>query len=171
MLKKGVIEPANTEWASPVVLEPKPDGSIRFCIDYRRLNAMNVIDAYPIPIMDECIDSLGDAVIFSTLDCNSGYWKIPMSDEDRDKTAFVSHCGLFRWLRMPFGLKNAPGTFQRAADVILAGVKWQFALVYLDDIIIYSSSIEEHYDHLATVLKLVHKAGISLKLHLSLIHI
>ena len=80
-----------------------------------------------------------------------------MSDEDRDKTAFVSHCGLFRWVRMPFGLKNAPGTFQRAAEVILAGVKWKFAMVYLDNIIICSSLIEEHYDHLATVVELVHK--------------
>ena len=126
---------------------------------------MTVRDAYPIPRMDECIDSLGDAVIFSTLDCNSGYWQIPMAEEERDKTAFISHYDLYRWLRMPFGLKNAPGTFQRAADVILASVKWQFALVYLDDIIIYSKSIEEHYDHLQTVLGLVHKAGISLKIH------
>ena len=137
MLKKGVIQPAKIDLASPLLLVAKPNGSFRFCIDYRRLNAMTVRDAYHIPRMDKCIDSLGDAVIFSTLDCNSGHWQIPMSYEDRDKTAFFSHCGLFRWLRMPFGLKNAPGTFQRAANVILAGVKWQFALVYLDDIIIY----------------------------------
>ena len=95
MLKKGFIEPANTDWASTVVLVPKTDGSLRFCIDYRRLNAMTVRDAYPIPRMDEFIDSLGDAVIFSTLEFNSDYWQIPMSDEDRDKTAFVSHWGLF----------------------------------------------------------------------------
>ena len=115
--------------------------------------------------MDECIDALGDAIIFSTLDCNSGYWKIPISDEERDKKAFVSHCGLFRWLCMPFGLKNAPGTSQRAADVILAGVKRKFSLVFFDDIIIYSSSNEEHYDDLATVHDVFHKAVISLKLH------
>ena len=89
-----------------------------------------------------------------------------MADDERDEKAFVSHCGLIRWLRMPFGLKNAPGTFQRAADVILDGVEWHFALVYLEFIIIYSILIEDHYDHLTTVLDLVHKAGISLKTHM-----
>ena len=164
MLAKGVIEPANTEWASPIVFVPKSDGSLRFCVDYRRLNAMTIRDSYPIPRMDECLDSLGDAVVFSTLDCNSGYWQIPVAERDRDKTAFVSHFGLYRWLRMPFGLKNAPATFQRAADVILAAVKWQFALVYLDDVIVYSKSVEEHFDHLAYVLRLLQKAGLTLKL-------
>ena len=96
MLKEGVIEPANTDWASPVVLVPKPERPLRFCIDYRRLNAMNIRDTYPIPRMDECIDSSGDAVIFSTLECNSGYLQITMSDEDRGKKYLVSHCGLFR---------------------------------------------------------------------------
>jgi hypothetical protein len=91
MLKAGVIEPAHAEWASPVVLVPKPDGSMRFCIDYRRLNALTVKDSYPLPRMDECIDSLGDETIFFTLDCNSGYWKIPVHPEDQDKTTFTSH--------------------------------------------------------------------------------
>ena len=129
------------------------------------LNAMTIRDSYPIPRMDESIDSLGDAVIFSTLDCNSGYWQIPMAEKDKDKTAFISHYGLYRFIRMPFGLKNAPGTFQRAADVILAQFKWQFALVYLDDVIVYSKSIEEHFDHLDTVLKTMQEAGLTLKLH------
>jgi hypothetical protein len=91
MLKAGVIEPSTAEWASPVVLVPKPDGSMRFCIDYRRLNALSLKDSYPLPRMDECIDSLGDATIFSKLDCNSGYWQIPVLPEDRDKTSFSSH--------------------------------------------------------------------------------
>ena len=141
MLEKGVIEPATTDWASPIVFVPKADGSLRFCVDYRRLNAMTVRDSYPIPRMDECIDSLGSATVFSTLDCNSGYWQIPMAPKDMDKTAFISHYGLYRFRRMPFGLKNAPGTFQRIADIILASVKWQNALVYLDDVIVYSLSL------------------------------
>ena len=154
MLAKGAIEPATTDWASPIVFVPKPDGSLRFCVDYRRLNALTIRDSYPIPRMDECIDALGEAVVFSTLDCNSGYWQIPVAEEDKDKTAFISHFGLYRWLRMPFGLKNAPGTFQRAADIILASVKWQFVLVYLDGVIVYSKSIEEHFDHLYAVLRI-----------------
>ena len=118
MLKAGVIEPATSEWASPVVLITKKDGSIRFCVDYRKLNALTVKDSYPLPRMDECLDSLGDATIFSTLDCNSGYWQIPIEERDRDKTAFVTHCGVHRFKRMPFGLCNAPATFQRALDML-----------------------------------------------------
>ena len=124
MLQAGVIEPAQSEWASPVVVVPKKDGTPRFCIDYRRLNAVTVKDASPIPPMDECIDSLREAKIFTTLDCNSGYWQIPIAPEDREKTAFASHVGSFQFIRMPFGLTNAPATFQRAPDILLAGVKW-----------------------------------------------
>ena len=164
MLKAGVIEPATSEWASPVVLVPKPDGSLRFCVDYRRLNAITVRDTYPLPRMDECIDSLGDAVVFSTLDCNSGYWKIPLHEADRDKTTFCSHAGTFRFLRMPFGLRNAPATFQRAIDIILSGLKWRTCLVYLDDIIIYSTSREDHFHHVDEVLTTLRDAGLSLKL-------
>ena len=97
MLQAGVIEPAQSEWASPVVLVPKSDGTLRFCVDYRRLNAVTIKDSYPLPRMDECIDSLGDANVFSTLDCNSGYWQVPVREEDRDKTAFTCHSGLYRY--------------------------------------------------------------------------
>ena len=119
MLDAGVIEPAGSEWASPVVLVPKKDGSLRFCIDYRRLNTKTAADAYPLPRMDDCLDSLGDAAIFTTLYCNSGYWQIPVAPEDGDKTTSTTHIGTFRHTRMPFGLRNAPATFQRALDIIL----------------------------------------------------
>ena len=161
MRSMGVIEPSTGEWASPVVMMPKPDGSVRFCIDYRKLNLMTVKDAYPIPRMDECIDSLGDARVFSTLDCNAGYWQIPVAEEDKHLTAFTCHSGAWQCVRLPFGLCNAPATFQRAMDMILAGVKWQICLVYLDDVIVFSRSPEEHLQHLDEVLTRLGKAGVT----------
>jgi transposase InsO family protein len=164
MLAQDVIEPATCEWASPIVLVPKPDGSLRFCVDYRRLNAITVPDTYPLPRMDECIDSLGEAVVFTTLDCNSGYWQIPVDPADREKTAFTSHFGVYQFRRLPFGLRNAPGTFQRAIDIILSGIKWKTCLVYLDDVIIFSSSRKMHLQHVNEALNLLGGAGLSLKL-------
>jgi Reverse transcriptase (RNA-dependent DNA polymerase) len=114
--------------------------------------------------MDECIDSLGDAAVFTTLDCNSGYWQIPVHPEDRDKTTFTSHYGIYRFLRLPFGLRNAPATFQRSIDIILSGVKWKTCLVYLDDFIVFSKSKKDHLAHVAEALTLLGNAGLSLKL-------
>ena len=155
MLHAGVIEPATSEWASPVVLVSKKDGSLRFCVDYRRLNAKTLTDVYPLPRMEDCIDSLGDAVVFTTLDCNSGYWQVPVAPEDQDKTTFTTHCGTLRYTRIPFGLKNAPATFQRALDIILSGPRWQICLVYLDDVIVFSKDMEQHLAQVDTVLTLL----------------
>ena len=154
MLNAGVIEPANTEWTFPVVLVPKKDGSLRFCVDYRRWNAKTLADSYPLRRMDDCVDSLGDAAVFTTLDCNSSYWQIPVAPEDRDKTTFTTHMGTFRHLRMPIGLRGAPATFQRALDIILSRVRWQICLVYLDDVIVFSRTHAEHAKHLDAVLGL-----------------
>ena len=164
MLEKSLIELATTDWASSIVFAPEPDGSLRFCVEYRRLNAMKVRDYYPIPRMDECIDSLGTATVFLTLNCNSGYWQIPMASEDMEKTALISHYGFYRFRRIPFALMNAPGTFPRAADIILASVKWKHALVYLDDVIVYSDKLEEHFENLDSVLHFLRDAGLTLKL-------
>ena len=164
MLRQGVIEPATSEWASPVVLVPKTDGTLRFCVDYRKLNTLTVKDTYPLPRIEECLDSLGDAVIFSTLDCNSGYWQIPVAKADQDKTTFTCHEGCYRFKRMPFGLCNAPATFQRMLDILLAGLRWRSCLVYLDDIIVFSKSVDEHFKHLGEILAILRKAGLSLKL-------
>ncbi len=114
--------------------------------------------------MNECIDWLGNAQVFWTLDANSGYWQIEVDEADRDYTAFVSHHGLYRYKRMPFGLRNAPSTFQRAIDIVLASVKWRYAIVYLDDIIVFSNTVEENLEHLTTVLTLLRNNGITLKL-------
>lgn len=164
MLEKGIIEPAQSAWASPVVLVLKADGSLRFCVDYRKLNAVTVRDTYPLPRMDECIDSLGEAKVFTTLDANWGYWQVPVAPKDRDKTAFVCHAGLYRFKRMPFGLTNAPATFQRAIDIILSQYKWKTCLVYLDDIIVYSRNMEDHFSDVEAILKQLDDAGISLKI-------
>ena len=133
MLKAGVIEPSNSEWASPVLFAPKKDGRIRFCIDYRRLNTLTVKDSYPLPRMDECIDSLGDAQVFTTLDAYWGYWQVPVNPQDRTKTSLVCHAGQYQCVRMPFGLTNAPATFQRALDIVRTKFKWKSCLVYIDD--------------------------------------
>ena len=114
--------------------------------------------------MDDCLDSLGDAAVFTTLDCNSGYWQVPIAPEDWDKTTFKTHLGTFRHLRMPFGLRNAPATFQRAPDIILSGVCWQTCLIYLDDVIIFSKDIKSHLGHVDEISTLLGQAGITLKL-------
>jgi len=130
MLQLDVIEPSTSEWASPVVLVPEPDGSTRFCIDYRQLNDRTVRDTYPLPRMDDCLDSLGDAKFFSTLDCNAGYWQIPVAEEGKHLTTFTTQVGTYQCTRLPFGLCHAPATFQRPIDVKLAGVERQYVLFY-----------------------------------------
>ncbi|CAN8073109.1 unnamed protein product [Agarophyton chilense] len=165
--KAQIIEPVppnQSEWASPIVLVAKKDGSVRFCVDYRKLNAVTKRDSYPIPRMDDCLDSLGEAVVFTTLDANSGYWQIPLAEDATALTTFTTHEGLFIFNRMPFGLKNAPATFQRVMDIILSRVKWKFALVYLDDFIIFSGTVKEHFCHVKKVLTIPQDAGVTLTL-------
>jgi len=156
-LEADVIEPTSSEWGPPVVLVSKKDGALRFCVDYRLLSVVTKKDSYPLPRMDECIDSLGEATIFSTLDCNAGYWQVAIAPEDREKTAFVCHEGAYQYKRMPFGPTNAPATFQRALDIILSGVKWQSCLIYIDDVIVYSKTGEEHIGHVDHVLRLLRR--------------
>lgn len=163
MLASGVIQPSASPWSSPVVLVRKRDGSVRFCIDYRRLNKITVRDMYPLPRLDHTLDSLSGMVWFSTMDCVSGYWQILMHPNDVEKTAFVTHRGLFEFKVMPFGLVNAPMTFQRAMDVILSGLKYEICLCYLDDIIVFSRTWDEHLKNLRLVLDRLKLAGIYLK--------
>lgn len=140
MQAQDVIEPTHSEWSSPVVLAPKSDGSLRFCIECRRLNALTVKDSYPLPRTHECLDSLGNALNFSTLDCNWWYCQIPVATKGRPKTAFTSHAGYFHFKRMLFGFCNALTTFQRTLDILLAVLRWRSCLVYLDDVTIFSKN-------------------------------
>ena len=159
MMEAGVIEESNSPWASPVVLVKKKDGSTRFCVDYRRLNMATVKDAYPLPRVEDCLDTMAGASWFSSLDLASGYWQLDIAPEHRAKTAFSTHRGLFQFRRMPFGLCNAPGTFERVMEVVMRGLQWKTCLVYLDDIVVFSASFEEHLERLEEVLQRLRTAG------------
>jgi len=132
-------------------------------VEYRRLNERTVKDIYSMPRMDDCLDSFGDAMVFSTHHWNTGSRQIPVAAEDRDKTTFTSHMGLFGFLGLPFGLVNAPASCQRALDIILSGLRWQTCLVYLNDLIVFSWTVDDHIRHLREVLLLLGNAGVSLK--------
>ena len=162
MLETGVIESSCSPWASPVVLVTKKDGSIRYCIDYRRLNNITIKDSYPLPHPQDCLESLREAKWFSTLDLQSGYWQIEMDPEDREKTAFASLSGLFQFCVMPFGLTNAPSTFERLMDRIFQGLNPDICLIYLDDIIVKGSTFQEHLNNLREVFTRLRAAGLKL---------
>ena len=164
MLDMGVIKPSQSPWASPVTLVPKPDGSTRFCIDYRRVNAITENDCYPIPNIQELFDTLQGSSVFTTLDLRSGYWQVDVHPEDQPKTAFVCHVGLYEFNRLPFGLVNAPSQFQRLMNVVLAKHLGKICLVYIDDIVIFSKDEKEHADHVRMVLDTIAEAGLTLKL-------
>ena len=162
MLKHGVIERSNSPWASPMVLVKKKDGSLRVCVDFRRLNGVTRQDAYPMPRIDELIDRLGRAKVITTLDLSKGYWQVPVAAEDRAKTAFSSPYGLFQFTVMPFGLQGAPATFQRMMDELLRGTEG-YSAAYLDDIVIYSDNWKDHMKHLKEVFRRLRKAALTVK--------
>ena len=164
-LESGVIRPSNSPWSSPVVLVKKPDGTFRICVDYRKLNSVTVSDVYPLPRIADALDTLGTAKpqYFSTLDLQSGYWQVEMSEESKQYTAFTTHCGLYEYNRLPFGLKNGPSTFQRLMESVLGSMNWRQCLVYLDDVIIFSRTFQEHLTDLQEVFQSLRDAGLKLK--------
>lgn len=164
MLAQGIIRPSHSPWSSPVVLVRKKDGTPRFCVDYRKLNAATTRDVYPLPRIDDTLHSLGSSRVFSTLDLTASYWQVELDDESKPKSAFVCRRGLFEFVRMSFGLCNAPSTIQRLMDSVLAGLKWQICLVYLDDIIIFSHSFQQHLHDLRLVFSRLRQAHLSINL-------
>ena len=148
MQEAGVIQPSNSPWASPIVMVRKKDGSHRFCVDYRELNSVTKLDTYPLPRVDDLLDQLGSSRFFTTLDLANGYWQIRVDADSQEKTAFIVPQGLFEFRVMPFGLSNAPAVFQRLMQRVLMGLNpvddQAFVSVYIDDILIFSSTLEEH---------------------------
>jgi predicted aspartyl protease len=153
LLAAKVIEPAQSAYNSNVLLVKKKDGSLRFCVDYRRLNSCTIKDSYPLPRIDSCLDSLGGSRYFSTLDLRSGYWQSEIAEEDRDKTAFSTKSGQYRFVVLSMGLANAPSQFQRLMDLVLAGLNFEACLVYLDDIICFSETFEQHLQRLGAIFE------------------
>lgn len=160
LLELGLIRPSSSAWASPIVMVPKKDGSWRMCIDYRKVNAATKNDQYPLPVIEDLLTSMGQAQYFTTLDLRSGYWQIPMDPASVEKTAFISHRGLYEFTYMPFGLKSAPATFQRYMNSVLHGLAGKLCHVYLDDIVIFSPTLAEHLEHIDQVLGRLHQFGL-----------
>ncbi len=164
LLKKGVIKPSNSAYASPIVLVRKTDGCLRLCVDYRKLNSKTKRDAFPLPRIDESFDALQGAKFFSTIDLASGYHQVAVREQDQPKTAFTTPFGIFEYSHMPFGVCNGPSTFQRLMQSTMGDLIFQILLVYLDDILVYSSTFHEHLQRLDVVFSRLKETGLKVKL-------
>ena len=161
MLQAGAEEPPNSEWAVPIVLVKKKDGMFRFCVDYRGLDHLSRVDPYPMPRIDDLIDRLGQARYLTMLDLARGYWQVPMTPASK-KTAFITPQGLFQFAVMPFGLQGTPATFQQMMDQLLRGMS-AYSTAYLDDLVIYSHSLDDHLQHIQQLLDCLWEAGLTAK--------
>jgi hypothetical protein len=157
MKKKEIIRESNSPWCSPVVMveQEKEDGTkkIRFCVDFRGLNSVTIKDSFPLPRIDETIECLSGAKFFTKLDLASGYWQVPVAEQDKCKTAFTANNNLYEFNVMPFGLCNGPATFQRLMDTILRGLTWEKCLIYIDDILIFASTFDDHLKNIKAVFE------------------
>ena len=169
MLAKGVIRKSTSPWASPIVLVrkkptgPNKVGAIRPCVDYRRVNALVKPDGFPLPRIQDCLDAVAGSTLFSTFDLTSGYFQIPLKEEDIPKSAFVCKYGHFEMTKMPFGLNNAASTFQRTMELVLQGLQWETCLIYIDDVIVYGKNFDEHLLRIDQVLERIQGAGLKFK--------
>ena len=162
LLQRGVIQPSSSSYAAPIVLVRKKSGELRMCVDYRRLNSLTRRDMFPLPRIDECLDAIGGATLFSTLDLASGYHQVAMDDDDMHKTAFTCPYGLYEFRRMPFGLCNAPATFQRLMQTSMHDFIFKILLCYLDDLLVFASSFGQHIENLEKVFMRLKTIGVKL---------
>jgi transposase InsO family protein len=153
LLEKGLIQPSSSPWGAPVLFVPKPNGKLRMCCDFRMLNKQTIKNKYPLPRIDDLLDILHGKKVYSSLDLQSGYWQIALKPEDMQKTAFNTHFGHFEYKVMCFGLANAPASFQSLMNDIFKDYLGKFVVVYLDDILIFSDTPEQHLQHLQLVLQ------------------
>ena len=164
MLEAGAIRPSQSPWCNAVVLVRKKDGSLWFCIDFRRLNARTKKDSYPLPRIQKALESIAGAAHFSTMDFKSGFWQVCMAPESQQYTAFtVGNLGFYEFTRMPFGLCNVPATFQRLMQNMLGELNLTYCIIYLDDVIVYGRTEEEHLERLRIVLERFREFNLKLK--------
>jgi len=163
MLARDVIEPAASPWSSNVVMVRKQDGSMRFCVDYRKVNELIKKDKFPLPKIDTCLDTLNGCRYYSSCDLRWRYWQTEIDERDCDKTAFVTRKGQWRFKVLSFGLCNAPSQFARIMELVMSGLTYDICLVYLDDILVFSKTFEEHCDRLSTIFDRLERYTLKLK--------
>ena len=165
MLENGFITESDSPWNSPVVLVKKKSGEFRFAVDYRELNKVTEPMSFPIPHIADVFDTIADAKaeVFSVLDLKSGFWQVPLDPETAHKAAFVTHQSVYTWSRLPFGLMNSLITFQNLMSKVLKNLNWKVALVYIDDILVFSRNFDDHLDHLSQVFSNLRAANLTLQ--------